>query len=90
MSGTGPISSRRHPGKYVLIDIRTEKVFLAESPEAAYRKAAVEHEEGPFHLAHVGERAAFRSRRPPNGDARSSSESFGKLWFYQSLTAQSF
>ena len=26
---------RRHPGKYVLIDIRTEKVILAESPEAA-------------------------------------------------------
>jgi hypothetical protein len=27
---------RLHPGKYVLIDIRTEKLFLAESPEDAY------------------------------------------------------
>ncbi len=60
---------RRYPGKYVLIDIRTEKVFLAESPEAAYRQASAAHEEGPFHLVRVGERAAFRSRRLPNGDA---------------------
>jgi hypothetical protein len=60
---------RRHPGKYVLIDIRTEKVFLAESPEAAYQQAAAEQEDGPFHLVRVGERAAFRSRRLPNDDA---------------------
>ena len=69
MSGTGPISSAATPGKYVLIDIRTEKVFLAESPEAAYRQASAAQEEGPFHLVRVGERAAFRSRRLPNGDA---------------------
>jgi hypothetical protein len=60
---------RRHPGKYVLIDIRTEKVFLADSPERAYRQAAAEREKGPFHLVRVGARAAFRSRRLPNGDA---------------------
>ena len=58
---------RLHRGKYVLIDIRTEKVFLAESPEGAYRQAAAEHEEGPFHLMRVGDRAAFRSRRLSNG-----------------------
>lgn len=60
---------RRHPGKYVLIDTRTERLFLADSPEAAYRQAASEHEKGPFHLVRIGERAAFRSRRLPNGDA---------------------
>ena len=27
---------RLHQGKYVLIDIRTEKIYLAESPEGAY------------------------------------------------------
>lgn len=60
---------RRHRGKYVLIDIRTQRLFVAESPEAAYRQAAAEQKEGPFHLVRVGERAAFRSRRLPNGDA---------------------
>ena len=54
-------------GKYALIDIRTEKLFLAESPEDAYRRAAAEHEEGPFHPVRIGDRAAFRSRRVPNG-----------------------
>ena len=60
---------RRHPGKYVLIDIRTEKVFLAESPEAAFREAAAERIKGPFHLVRVGARAAFRARRLPHADA---------------------
>lgn len=58
---------RLHPGKYVLIDIRTQKLFLAESPEDAYRRAAAEHEAGPFHLVRIGDRAAYRSRRVPNG-----------------------
>src|SRR5438093_12556099 len=31
---------RRHRGRYVLIDVKTEKLFLAESPEAAYQQAA--------------------------------------------------
>ena len=58
---------RLHHGQYVLIDIRTEKVYLAESPEGAYRRAAAEGQLGPFHLMRVGDRAAFRSRRLPNG-----------------------
>ena len=60
---------RRHPGHYALIDVRTENIFVAESPEAAYRLVAPEQMEGPFYLVRVGERAAFRSRRHPNGDA---------------------
>jgi hypothetical protein len=60
---------RRHRGKYVLIDTRTERLFLADSPEAAYQQAAAEHEQGPFHLVRVGERTAFRSRRLPHGGA---------------------
>ena len=57
---------RRHRGRYVLIDVKTKKLFLAASPEAAYQQAAAES--GPFHLVRVGDRAAFRSRRLPNGD----------------------
>jgi hypothetical protein len=58
---------RLHPGKYLLIDIRTGRLFLAESPEDAYRRAAAEHQEGPFHLLRIGDRAAYRSRRVLNG-----------------------
>lgn len=57
---------RHHPGQYVLIDIRTENVFIAESPEAAYRQVELEQREGPFYLVRVGERTAFRSRRHPS------------------------
>jgi len=60
---------RHHQGQYVLIDIRTEKVFIADSPEAAYRQVTPEQREGPFYLVRVGARAAFRSRCQPNGDA---------------------
>jgi hypothetical protein len=57
-----------NPGKYVLIDIRTEKIYVAETPEAAYRQATAEPGDGPYYLVRVGERAAFRSRRLPHGD----------------------
>ena len=60
---------RRYHGHYVLIDVRTEATFVAESPEAAYRQVAPEQREGPFYLVRVGERAAFRSRRQPNANA---------------------
>jgi len=39
---------RRYQGKYVLIDIRSEKVFVAESPEEAYRRAGPIVWRGPF------------------------------------------
>ena len=58
---------RRYPGKYVLIDIRTENVYIGDSPEDAYRQAMAGRGKGPYHLVRVGERAAFRSRRLPDG-----------------------
>jgi hypothetical protein len=58
---------RHHRGHFVLIDIRSERIYLADSPEGAYRKASAEREVGPFHLMRVGERAAYRSRRLTNG-----------------------
>ena len=60
---------RRYQGRYVLIDIRTERVFMGDSPEAAYRQAALEQTEGPFYIVRVGDRAAFRSRHLTNGGA---------------------
>lgn len=57
---------RCHHERYVLIDVKTEKLFLAESPDAAYQQAAAER--GPFPLIRIGDRAAFRSRRLPNRD----------------------
>ena len=59
---------RHHQGQYALIDIRTQKVFIADSPEATYRRAEAAKREGPFYLLRVGERAAFRSRQLANGD----------------------
>ena len=61
---------RHHQGKYVLIDTRTEKIYLADSPEAAYRLAAAADDVGPFHLMRVGDRAAYRSRRLHGADTR--------------------
>ena len=57
---------RQHPGKYVVIDTRTEKLYLGGSPEDAYRQATTANEAGTFHLVRVGNRAAFRSRRLSN------------------------
>ena len=57
----------RHRGKFVLIDVRTEKLYLAESAEKAYERVAAEGQPGPFHLLRIGARAAFRSRRLVHG-----------------------
>ena len=56
---------RRHRGRFVLIDIRSERIYVADSAEGAYRQASAEV--GPFHLMRVGERAAYRSRRLLHG-----------------------
>lgn len=58
---------RRFMGKFVVIDVPSEKYFIGDSPEAAYREARKEKHRGPFHLVRVGARAAFRSRRSPHG-----------------------
>jgi hypothetical protein len=61
---------QRHRGKYVLIDIRSERIYLADSPEAAYEQATAKHEIGPFHIVRVGHRAAYRSRGLHGVDSR--------------------
>ena len=42
-----------HPGMFVAIDVRSEKLFFGESPEAAYRAAREARMEGPFHLGFI-------------------------------------
>jgi FMN phosphatase YigB (HAD superfamily) len=54
-----------HRGKVVAIDIRSEKVFVGDSPEAAYRAAVQAGMTGPFHFTRVGDRGVYRSTRSP-------------------------
>jgi hypothetical protein len=51
------------PGQFALVDVRTEKIFIADTVKTAYEKARSEGP-GPFHLVKIGSRATFRSRRP--------------------------
>ena len=57
-------------GKYVLIDITSEKFFLGDSPQAVYRKAVEAVQKGPYHLMRVGYPGAYRSRRSPDAESR--------------------
>ena len=54
-----------HPGKFVAVDITSEKLFFGDSPEAAYREAREARMEGPFHFVRVGHRGVYCSTRPP-------------------------
>src|SRR5439155_413153 len=72
---------RHHQGQYVLIDIRIEKVYIADSPEAAYRQVAPEHRKGS---------STSRARATKSSWGWSCFESFGRSSSYQSLTAWYF
>jgi hypothetical protein len=54
-----------HQGKFVIVDTRSEKVIIGESPESAYREARKAKLTGPFHFVRVGDRGVYRSTRPP-------------------------
>jgi len=54
-----------HPGEFVVIDTDSEKLFLGDSPETAYRAAREAKVRGPFHFVRVGHRGVYRSTRPP-------------------------
>lgn len=53
-----------HVGKIVVIDVPSERFFLGESPENAYRAARQANKDGPFHVVRVGEPGVYRSTRP--------------------------
>jgi hypothetical protein len=54
-----------HRDKFVAIDIPSERLFLGDSPEAAYRAAQEARMKGPFHFVRVGHRGVYRSTRSP-------------------------
>ena len=51
---------RLHPGKYVAIDLGTEKAFVADTPEAAVELLQKENPKGFFHLVRIGAAGVFK------------------------------
>ncbi|MDX6444570.1 MAG: hypothetical protein QOH71_1644 [Blastocatellia bacterium] len=49
-----------HYGKFVAIDVMTDKAYVADSPEEAIELARKENPKGIFHLVKVGSTGAFR------------------------------
>lgn len=50
----------KYQGKFVAIDITTEKPFLADTPEEALQKAQIESPDGFYHLLKVGSTGVYR------------------------------
>jgi hypothetical protein len=48
------------PGMYVVIEVNSERSFLAENPETALREAMTALPDGRFHLIKVGAQAVFK------------------------------
>ena len=58
-----------HYGKFVAIDVMTEKAHVGDSPEDAIELARKENPKGIFHLVKVGSAGAFRvSYTNPNAN----------------------
>jgi len=53
-------SYARELGKYLAIDVDTEKVYLADSPQAALRAAQDNNPHGSFHLVKIGFEGLYR------------------------------
>lgn len=51
---------RDHTGKFVAIDVTTERAFLGDTPEGALDLAKADSPMGIFHLIQIGFPAAFR------------------------------
>jgi len=51
---------RDHPGKFVAIDVTTQKAYIDQTPEAVLEAARKDSPEGLFHLIQVGFPGAFR------------------------------
>ena len=47
-------------GKFVAIDVTTEKAYVGDSPEEAYRAARKDSPQGIFHLIRVGSPGAYK------------------------------
>lgn len=51
---------RDHPGKFVAIDVATQKAYIGETPEGVLDAARADSPNGIFHLIQVGFSGAFR------------------------------
>ncbi len=51
---------RLYPGKFVAIDLSTEKAFVAETPEDAVQALQKENPKSFFHLVKVGSTGVFK------------------------------
>jgi len=51
---------QEHPGKYVAIDVKTEKLYVADTAVEALKTARADNALGIFHLVRVGAAGAFR------------------------------
>lgn len=59
----------RHPGKFVAIDVLSEKAYIGESPEEALNTAREDAPRAVFHLIKVGSLGAFRVSYSSNASA---------------------
>jgi hypothetical protein len=61
---------RDHPGKFVAIDVITQKAYISATPEGVLEEAEKDSPHGLFHLIQVGYRGAFRvSHTVPGNEA---------------------
>jgi hypothetical protein len=51
---------KSYPGKYVAIDLSTEKAFVADTPEAAVELLQRENPKSYFHLVRIGSTGVFK------------------------------
>jgi hypothetical protein len=61
---------RLYPGKFVAIDIGTEKAFVADTPEGAVELLQKENPKAFFHLVKVGSSGVFKVSCSVHGDDR--------------------
>ncbi len=54
------IYEKEYSGQYVVIDIDTQKSYVAAFPEEAVKKAKTDAPGGQFHLIRIGAPAAFK------------------------------
>jgi len=60
---------RDHPGKFVAIDVTTQKAYVGDTPEGVLNVAREDSPHGIFHLIQVGFSGAFRVSYTNNDDA---------------------
>ena len=58
---------REHLGKFVAIDVTTEKAYLGDTPEEAYGAGRKSSPAGVFHLIRVGSPGAYKVSYTSNG-----------------------